>query len=264
LHIHDILALNPLHIVLGLLWVLQVGLSRLYLGVHSPLDLMGGLSVGCILVSIWLYFGDLIDHFVTSQANVEILCSLLGVLLVTLHPRSNSTPSYSRAVVMVGLALGIVVGSQVHSSYKSLNDWIGLKLYSFVQWPLNYLHQSFFRSGMSPQMWQVFVRLTIGFLMLNFTFVFCFRIAFILFCALFRAPIISSILWGIHNTLQVFIFPSFEPIHPPPLKAGKRSSLETLPADPITWSKFFAAVVVAVVVTETVPSLFEVLDKEYF
>jgi membrane-associated phospholipid phosphatase len=31
------------------LWVLMVAVSRMYLGVHAPLDIVGGISIGCIV-----------------------------------------------------------------------------------------------------------------------------------------------------------------------------------------------------------------------
>jgi membrane-associated phospholipid phosphatase len=40
-----------------LLWIITVAWSRLYLGVHAPLDIVGGLTIGALVASIPAYLG---------------------------------------------------------------------------------------------------------------------------------------------------------------------------------------------------------------
>jgi len=265
LHLKGTLPIQPLYVLLGVLWVFQVGLSRLYLGVHSPLDLAGGITIGSLLCSLWLRFGDIIDDFLISYNHVELFAFVLVFILVTLHPCSVSTPSFSRAVVMVGLALGTIIGSHVHYSHRDVDTWVGNHIWNLIQYPLQYLHQSSLWKSLSLDFWRILIRLISGFLVLNFSFLLSFRVLFVILCKLFSAPGVSHLLRLINQLLGNFTFPSYQPVHPPPVKVGKKESkIHNLPADPITWSKFLSSFVIAILVTQTIPSLFLVMDKEYF
>jgi len=260
---NEIMQIRPIYVVIAFMWVVQVALSRMYLGLHSPLDLFGGIVIGGVLCLFWLKYGDAVDHFLMTCSYVEIFVLILFVILAIIHPRSVSTPSYSRAIVMVGLALGIVIGSHVQYAQNPINDWVGEALWHIIQQPLLYLRNSHLWSSASPQLWRIFIRLIIGFFTMNVVFLLCVRIAFTLFYLLFARSGISSIFSWIYYISQVFTCPSFEPAQSPPIKKlhGKRANL---PADPITWSKFTASIVIAILVTQTMPSLFVILDKELF
>jgi len=189
-------------------------LSRLYLGVHSPLDLVGGVIIGSLLCGTWLYFGDIIDDFLISYSHVEWFAFSLVFVLVTLHPRSVSTPSFSRAVVMVGLALGTILGSHVHYAHNDIDAWVGGHLWHIIQYPLQYLHQSFMWNYLTPELWRIVIRLIFGFVILNFTFLLSFRLIFIILRILFSTPGVSHLLRLIHQTMEHLAFPSFQSIQP--------------------------------------------------
>jgi len=232
----------------------------MYLGVHSPLDLIGGTSIGLVICSVWLLFGDDIDNFVTSSSSMEVLSLSFFIFLVIVHPRST-TPSYTRAVAMVGLALGIIFGSHIHYTQNWINEWVGLHLWKFLQFPLEILHQSSFWNKFSPQVWRIVIRLSFGFLLLNLAFIFTQQCSFYIYLAIFRIPIVAKILKPINTVTSFVEFPSFKPIHPP---TKRESSLHKLPANPSTWSKFTASVIISIVVTQTVPCVFKVMDLMYF
>jgi membrane-associated phospholipid phosphatase len=38
------------------LWVIWIGLARLYMGLHTPIDIFGGFAAGLFLLWIWICF----------------------------------------------------------------------------------------------------------------------------------------------------------------------------------------------------------------
>lgn len=95
------------------IWSLSVILSRIYLGVHSPADILSGVVLGCIVLAIWLQCYEWID---TSLSDSPSLLGLFGVvflviLLLYLHPDPLPlTIIFAETVCMTGVAMGFVIG----------------------------------------------------------------------------------------------------------------------------------------------------------
>ncbi len=45
--------------------------SRIYLGVHSPADVVTGSLVGCLILSIWFRYDDIVDRATAVTAQGE-------------------------------------------------------------------------------------------------------------------------------------------------------------------------------------------------
>jgi hypothetical protein len=95
------------------LWSFCVMFSRMYLGVHSPADILSGGTVGCLLLAAWLRCYERVDAYLSSSPS---LLSLLGILciavfLLSLHPDpSPPTIIFAETVCMTGVAMGFVAG----------------------------------------------------------------------------------------------------------------------------------------------------------
>ena len=50
------LLLMALHTI-AICFMLSVCVSRMYLGVHSPADVQGGMMLGAVLLKVWTWFG---------------------------------------------------------------------------------------------------------------------------------------------------------------------------------------------------------------
>lgn len=89
---------------LGILMILLVGLSRLYLGVHTPLDVAGGAIIGVVWVIIWDYIYELsIKH-----KNKRII--ILAVVLATIGLLAFRDANYYKSVgALTGMLLGYMI-----------------------------------------------------------------------------------------------------------------------------------------------------------
>jgi len=84
--------------------------SRLYLGVHSPADIVSGGILGSILLSLFLQVDDQIDLFISQRGFESILYYLIFVIfLLSIFPSTDvSNPCCSDAVILLGCVLGAV------------------------------------------------------------------------------------------------------------------------------------------------------------
>ncbi|XP_059427978.1 lipid phosphate phosphatase delta [Corylus avellana] len=90
-----------------------IGLGRIYLGMHSLVDVIGGLSVGLVILSFWLTVHQYVDIFVVSGQNVTSFWAALSFLLLFAYPTPElPTPSFEYHTAFNGVAFGIVSGIQ--------------------------------------------------------------------------------------------------------------------------------------------------------
>ncbi|CAI9779416.1 unnamed protein product [Fraxinus pennsylvanica] len=90
-----------------------IGVGRIYLGMHSLIDIIGGLALGLGILTLWLSVDMYIDDFVVSGQNVASFWVTLSFLLLFAYPTPElPTPSYEYHTAFNGVALGIVIGIQ--------------------------------------------------------------------------------------------------------------------------------------------------------
>ncbi|KAJ8754459.1 hypothetical protein K2173_005620 [Erythroxylum novogranatense] len=90
-----------------------IGLGRIYLGMHSLIDILGGLAIGLIILFFWLSVNEFIDSFIVSGQNVTTFWAALSFLLLFAYPTPElPTPSFEYHAAFNGVAFGIVVGIQ--------------------------------------------------------------------------------------------------------------------------------------------------------
>ncbi|XP_059668525.1 lipid phosphate phosphatase delta-like isoform X2 [Cornus florida] len=90
-----------------------IGLGRIYLGMHSVVDVIAGLAFGLVILAFWLTVHEYIDNFIISGQNVTMFWAALSFLLLFAYPTPElSTPSFEYHAAFSGVALGIVTGIQ--------------------------------------------------------------------------------------------------------------------------------------------------------
>ncbi len=68
----------------AVLIITLISLSRIYLGVHIPLDILGGLAIGALFVLLVLIFDRLVENVQIPAKALVVSLGLLGPLLVQL------------------------------------------------------------------------------------------------------------------------------------------------------------------------------------
>lgn len=90
-----------------------IGLGRIYLGMHSVIDIIGGLFLGLAILEFWLCIHEHVDKFVVSGQNVTSFWAALSFLSLFAYPTPElPTPSFEYHTAFTGVALGIVTGVQ--------------------------------------------------------------------------------------------------------------------------------------------------------
>jgi len=109
-------------------WSFSVMFSRIYLGVHSPADVVTGSLLGCITLSAWLHYDDFLDR--ASAINGQaMLVPLYVTVMLFIHPRPElETLSFTESVCMSGVAVGFVLSRTMvfgsHPPFKGILDSI--------------------------------------------------------------------------------------------------------------------------------------------
>ncbi|KAM7264415.1 hypothetical protein ACFE04_002098 [Oxalis oulophora] len=100
-------------LLLVVLFVSSIALGRVYLGMHSGIDVIGGLTLGLVILAFWLSASEHIDSFITAGQNVTSFWAGLSLLLLFAYPTPEfPTPSFEYHTAFDGVAFGIVAGVQ--------------------------------------------------------------------------------------------------------------------------------------------------------
>lgn len=111
------------------LFVGLIGFARIYLGMHSLIDILGGLVLGFGILAIWLCVSEYIDSFIVSGQNVVSFSAALSFMLLFAYPTpERPTPSFEYHTAFDGVALGIVIG--VHQTYQQFHHENVARLFS--------------------------------------------------------------------------------------------------------------------------------------
>ena len=96
----------------AILWTAVVAAARVYLGMHAPIDVLGGAAAGALVVAAWTALDDAYEAFLTSGVWWAVPVQVLGsALLLRLHPRPlRHTPSYADTVTFAGACSGVAFG----------------------------------------------------------------------------------------------------------------------------------------------------------
>jgi len=176
------------------IWVSSISISRMYLGVHSPVDVIAGLVIGVTSALIWILNGDILDEFLTKDPNVPLAVFSLLVITCAFHPRSSFTPSYARSISILGVAVGIILASWMPISTYSKSKASILVISPYLKAFLFHLKNSGLWNLFNPRVWNISLKLLIGFLILNVCFVLMVSLLSVIFKLLFNVSRIVSVI----------------------------------------------------------------------
>jgi PAP2 superfamily len=88
-----------------------VSFSRLYLGVHSLADILGGQIIGSIVLYIWSVHGRMLDIWLFSGNHVPLIMLFGACILIAIHPRPvDDCPCFVDSVCFLGSLYGVLCG----------------------------------------------------------------------------------------------------------------------------------------------------------
>ena len=102
-------------------WMGTISLGRLYLGVHTPLDVLFGNAQGSVIGALWWYFSDTLATFITTSALLPLLTALFALAVVWSFPTPIlrcGLDTLKNAVAFLGVLVGVCVGVWSSSPFK--------------------------------------------------------------------------------------------------------------------------------------------------
>ncbi|CAM6128254.1 unnamed protein product [Calypogeia fissa] len=111
----DVSTFWPTSALVGVL-IFGVLYGRLYLGMHSPVDVTVGAVMGVCILTFWCSIEKSLDAFVVHGENVPSFWAAMAVLLLFAYPSpERQNPSFEFHTAFNGVAFGVVAG--VHRTY---------------------------------------------------------------------------------------------------------------------------------------------------
>lgn len=94
------------------IWCVVVCCSRIYFGMHTILDIIGGLILAVGLLAIFLPLLDSLDHFQLTNVYAPALMIILILLMMVLYPSGKRwTPARGDTTIILGVGAGCSFGS---------------------------------------------------------------------------------------------------------------------------------------------------------
>ncbi|CAO1332999.1 unnamed protein product [Diamesa serratosioi] len=104
----------PLYIgvIATLIWVTSICLSRVYLGMHSVLDILVGLILTASLMVILVPVIDFLDGFLQKNMLAPIFIILVPIMLIVFYPKTEKwTPTRGDTATIVSVFVGVQLGA---------------------------------------------------------------------------------------------------------------------------------------------------------
>jgi len=110
-------------IAVVVVWVTVISLSRVYLGMHSVLDLVLGCAITLVLLAIFLPLTDKIEYFFAESSISPLAFVLVPILLIFTFPTSKTfTPTRGDTCSIAGVFAGVELGNWLNYQLGNLSS----------------------------------------------------------------------------------------------------------------------------------------------
>ncbi|XP_068632454.1 sphingosine-1-phosphate phosphatase 2-like [Battus philenor] len=106
--------LYPAHwgLLAAVTWCTLICVSRIYLGMHSVLDIAAGLLLSTALLAVLIPVVDRLDGVLIAEPYAPLLVLTVAILVVVYHPHADKwTPTRGDTTMIVSVCAGILIGS---------------------------------------------------------------------------------------------------------------------------------------------------------
>ncbi len=104
--------------ILAVVIIFLIGLSRIYLGIHFPQDVIGGWILGIVILLVWLRFEDrLAAWWHALPASRQALVAIAGPLVLMVLTPADSASRYPNetGATVAGILIGAGLGTMLES-----------------------------------------------------------------------------------------------------------------------------------------------------
>ncbi|KAH1009880.1 sphingosine-1-phosphate phosphatase 1 isoform X2 [Dendroctonus ponderosae] len=124
-----------LGLAIAFLWCTVICLSRLYLGMHSVLDVVSGLLLAVTLLIPLVPLIDYLDSYLLTSPTSPFLLLTLSILMIFCYPNSGKwTPTRGDTTMILSVCVGVLVGAWLNYQ-TGLMTTSDLPLPHIIMWP---------------------------------------------------------------------------------------------------------------------------------
>ncbi|XP_025828982.1 sphingosine-1-phosphate phosphatase 1 [Agrilus planipennis] len=142
--------------VIAIVWCSIVSISRLYLGMHTVLDVLAGLALSIMLMFPLVPLIDKLDSYFLTNPTSPFLLIVISLLMIVYYPNSGKwTPTRGDTTMIVSVCVGLLIGAWLNYQTGNMTNSDLIPPYA-IFWP------SYTMLG------SLILRTTLGFVLLLF------------------------------------------------------------------------------------------------
>ncbi|KAM3959581.1 sphingosine-1-phosphate phosphatase 1 [Aphomia sociella] len=122
-------------LLIAISWCSLICVSRIYLGMHSVLDIAAGLLLSTVLLIVLIPLVDCLDGFLIKSYYSPMLVITISILVIVFHPNADKwTPTRGDTTMIVSVCAGILTGSWTNYQLGNMTASTDLPPYEII-WP---------------------------------------------------------------------------------------------------------------------------------
>lgn len=123
----------------AVLWCLLICVSRVYLGMHTVLDILAGLALAIILMFPLVPCVNYLDNYFLTNPMSPILILMSSILMIVYYPNSEKwTPTRGDTTMIISVTVGLHIGAWLN--YQTGNMSVAeLSPPYEIYWPSQYM-----------------------------------------------------------------------------------------------------------------------------